>query len=44
MMSCNSGTTDTSLVNSDNLDNLSLLISQNSISHKNAVKIICDFA
>ena len=43
-MSIYSGTTDASMIDSDHLDKLSLMIEQRQISHDHAVKMICDFA
>lgn len=44
MMGINSGTTDNSMVNSDQLDQLMALIIGNMITNEKAVKILVDFA
>ena len=44
MLSINSGMTDASMVNSDQLDDLNEMIEKSKISHYNAVKIICEMA
>ena len=44
MMSINSGTTDNSMWNSDNLDSLSHLVGQSKISTSDAVAALCEQA
>lgn len=44
MMSMNSGTTDSSMLNSDNLDKLSAMLNAKKISFEDTTKAICDFA
>ena len=44
MMSMNSGTTDSSMLNSDNLDKLSSMLNAKKISFEDTTRAICDFA
>ena len=44
MMSMNSGTTDSSMLNSDNLDKLSSMLDAKKISFEDTTRAICDFA